>query len=121
MGKKILLVEDDLLTARAIESLLRYRGYVVESAMDGEEALNKLNSDYHCVVLDIIIPKKDGLEVLKDLKNNEKTKHIPVVVCTNLDGEDHKKMASDLGAYRFVNKVQGNLLEAVEAAIRLID
>ncbi len=121
MSKKILLVEDDLLAARAIESLLKSKNYEVELAIDGEEAIGKVHEGYHCVVLDIIMPKKDGWEVLKDLKSNKRTLHIPVVVCTNLDGEQHRKRASDMGAHGFVNKTCDNLLEVVEAVFRQAD
>lgn len=117
MTKKILLVEDDLLMVRAIQSLLSSRGFEVDSALDGEEALEKINDSYHCVVLDIKLPGKDGFEVLKHFKGNEKVKHIPVVVCTKLNSEEDRKKASDLGAHSFVNKARDNLLEAVEAVM----
>ena len=58
--------------------------------------------------------KKDGWEVLEELKNNDGTKHVPVVICTVLDGDHYRKRAKDLGADGYVNKFHDDLLGEVE-------
>ena len=78
---KILLAEDTRDLNRAVTALLNHEGYEVDSAFDGEEAMDYiLQSDYDGVVLDIMMPKKDGLEVLTEMRN----RHIltPVMLLT---------------------------------------
>lgn len=114
MKRKILLVEDDLLAARAYQRRLEEAGYEVEYALDGEEALHKVHDGYNCVILDLALPKVDGWEVLEKIRNHDGTKHIPVVVCTVLDGEDKRKKVKELGADAYVNKFNDDLVAEVE-------
>lgn len=117
MKKKILIVEDDLPAIRAYQKRLEEVGYEVECALDGEEALNKVHPGYHLVILDLALPKVDGWGVLEKLKNNDGVKHIPVVICTVLDGEDKRKKAKELGADGFVNKFNDDLVAEVERTV----
>jgi len=110
MKKKILLVEDDLLACRAYQKLFEKAGFEVDLALDGEEGLTKSHNGYDCILLDIALPKMDGWQVLEKLKNHDGTCHMPVVVCTVLDGDEHKKKAQELGADGFVNKFNDDLL-----------
>ncbi|OGD94026.1 hypothetical protein A3H87_04185 [Candidatus Curtissbacteria bacterium RIFCSPLOWO2_02_FULL_42_37] len=111
--KRILLVEDDLLAARASQRRLEEAGYEVECALDGEEALHKVHNGCYLVVLDLLLPKVDGWEVLEKLKNHDGTKHIPVVVCTVLDGEDYRQRAQKFGADAYINKFNDDLVAEV--------
>ncbi len=87
--KKILIVEDDQFLRDFYQELLQAEGYLVDIAADGEEALIKLqNNEYNLVLLDIMLPKKDGLQVLKDLKTHPaKSPNATIVVLSNL-GQD---------------------------------
>lgn len=114
MGEKILMVEDDLLTARAYQKLLEGAGYKVDVALDGEEALVQSKDGVHCIILDISLPKVDGWEVLARIKGDRGTRHIPVVVSTVLDGDHYREKAKALGADSFVNKFNDDLLSEVE-------
>ena len=117
MKKKVLLIEDDLLTARAYQKLLENAGLQVECALDGHEGLEKSHQGYNCIILDLALPKLSGWQVLERLKKHDGLKHIPVIICTVLDGEDHRKKATEMGAHAFVNKFKDNLLDEVKNAL----
>ena len=94
---KILLAEDTRDLNRAVTALLNHEGYEVDSAFDGEEAMDYiLKSDYDGVVLDIMMPKKDGLEVLTEMRN----RHIltPVMLLTAKTEIDDRVAGLDAGA-----------------------
>lgn len=92
--KSILLVDDDLTLREMYSERLKAEGFSVEMAKDGEEALS-MASDIHpnVILLDIMMPKINGLDVLKKLKEQEDTKSIPVIVLTALI-QDREKMES---------------------------
>lgn len=92
--RSILLVDDELTLREMYSERLKAEGFSVETAKDGEEALQKA-SDLHpnIILLDIMMPKINGLDVLKRLKEQEDTKAIPVIVLTALI-QDREKMES---------------------------
>lgn len=92
--KSILLVDDDLTLREMYSERLKAEGFVVEMAMDGEEALSKATEMHpNIILLDIMMPKINGLDVLKKLREQEDTKAIPVIVLTALI-QDREKMES---------------------------
>jgi DNA-binding response OmpR family regulator len=92
--KSILLVDDDLTLREMYSERLKAEGFVVEMAMDGEEALSKATEMHpNIILLDIMMPKINGLDVLKKLREQEETKAIPVIVLTALI-QDREKMES---------------------------
>lgn len=100
--KKILLVEDDALISEMYLNKLNAAGFEVIIAKDGDEAIAKSKEiKPDLMLLDVVLPKKDGFEVLKEIKNAPETKDIKVVFLTNLgEGEDIKKgMESQANAY----------------------
>lgn len=103
--KKILVVEDDSMVAKAYKSKLTRLGYDVVMAGDGEEAIVVLR-DYQpdAVLLDLVLPKKDGFEVLAEVKANPAWKRIPVLVVSNLGQDENIKKAMNLGAVGYVIK-----------------
>ena len=104
--KKILIVEDDQFLREFYQELLIGEGYLVDVAPDGEMGLSKIqNNDYHLVLLDIMLPKKDGIQVLKDLKlNPPKTANLTIVNLTNLGQDAIIKQCFDLGAKGYLIK-----------------
>ncbi|MEN8252794.1 MAG: response regulator [Patescibacteria group bacterium] len=103
---KILIIEDDLLISRMYQSVFKFEKFDVEIARDGEQGLEKLKEMPLPVIilLDIMMPKMNGIDVLKKIKNNLKTKNIPVIVLTNLAGKQDAEAALKLGAVKFIVK-----------------
>ena len=108
MSAKIFLVEDDPLMIRMYEKAFKLSGYEIEMAFDGEEAIAKLKTmdPRPTLVLDIMMPKLSGFEVLKHIKQDPKLKAIPVVALTNLAGKEDAEKALGLGAVLYLVKSQ---------------
>lgn len=112
--KTILVVEDDAGMRESMQEVFTERGYRVLVAEDGEGALKKISSEeVDLVLLDIILPKKDGFEVLKEMKQGEKTKSIPVILTTNLSDPKDIQKALDLGATTYLIKSNYSLAEII--------
>lgn len=103
--KKILVVEDEAVLQQSLSEFLSGEGFEVILASDGEEAIETTKKKRpDLVLLDIILPKKDGYEVLAELKSDEKTKNIPVVLLTNLESAEDIQKAIDKGATTYLVK-----------------
>jgi CheY-like chemotaxis protein len=97
--RRVLLAEDDRFLRRAAESRLRQNGFTVLPAVDGEEALKVARAERpDLILLDLIMPKLQGFEVLKALKQDPATAPIPVIVLSNLGQDEDLKRAMELGA-----------------------
>jgi CheY-like chemotaxis protein len=102
---KILLMEDDEFFREFYSSKLREKDIEVETAMNGEEGLQKLKEfTPDLVLLDIIMPKKDGFDVLKEMAQMQLLPRIPVLVFSTLGQEHDIEKARLLGAKGYVNK-----------------
>lgn len=103
---KILLIEDDSLMIRMYQRKFKADGYELETALNGVEGFNKAKTfSPNLILLDIMMPKMNGLEVLKKLKHDAKTSHIPVVILTNLGAsEDDIDRGLELGAVAYLVK-----------------
>ena len=113
--KKILFIEDEEVLQKTAGDTLREAGFDVLSALDGEIGLRLAkNKNPDLVILDLVLPKTNGFEVLKTLKETQETARIPVIVLTNLEGmEDIQKVLS-LGATTYLVKANYTLQELVE-------
>lgn len=100
---KILLVEDSKFLRLATERALARAGYEVCSAADGEEALRMAQTMPDLILLDMLLPKISGLDVLKALKKNAATKAIPVVVISGMTEKNAPRLQED-GAAGFLEK-----------------
>lgn len=102
---KILVAEDDKFLVKVYKTKLTKAGYEVQIALDGEE-FEKIIQTFtpDVILLDLMMPKKDGFEVLKDLKASEKFKNIPVIVTSNLSQAEDEKKAFALGAKEYIVK-----------------
>jgi CheY-like chemotaxis protein len=105
-AKKILIVEDDQFLREFYQELLAGEGHLVEVAADGEAGLAKLRgNEYDLLLLDIMLPKKDGLQVLRELKINQpKSNNLKIVVLTNLGQDSIVRECFTLGAEGFLIK-----------------
>lgn len=95
---------------RALKSKLEGAGYLVLVANDGEEALAALRaSKPNLVLLDLIMPKLDGISVLRQMKEDESVRAIPVMILTNLNSGDKVAEAMQLGTFDFLVKANYSL------------
>ncbi len=105
MSKKVLLAEDEKNVILGVRTCLDAVGYQVEIVEDGEEALNAVRREHpDLILLDLLMPKIDGFEVLKVLKGDEATKGIPIIVLTAKAEEEDRQRALDLGADNYMTK-----------------
>ena len=103
--KLILLVEDDEFLAELYATKLKLENYEVALATDGEKGLKMIKEKKpDLILLDIILPKMDGFEILKAIKNEKELKDIPVILLTNLSQKDEVKKGLDLGANDYLIK-----------------
>lgn len=113
--KTILFIEDESALQKTIGEVLEKEGYKVLSALDGEIGLRLAGEKKpDLILLDLILPKRHGLEVLTELKKDEKTEDIPVIVLTNLEGMEELEKALELGAKAYLVKANYSLEEVVE-------
>jgi DNA-binding response OmpR family regulator len=114
-ARRVLLAEDDRFLRRAAEARLRRHGLEVLTAVDGEEALRIARAErLDLVLLDVVMPKLEGFEVLKLLKEDEATASIPVIVLSNLGQERDVAQAKALGAVAFLVKAHLSLQDLVD-------
>ena len=115
MHNKIVFVEDEPALQKSLGSFLRQEGYDVSSALDGETGLKLAKTQKpDLILLDVILPKMDGFEVLKELKADKNTKDIPVIVLTNLERMKDVEQALVTGATSYLIKTDYNLRELVQ-------
>src|SRR3972149_5822959 len=116
--QRILVVEDDLFLRELYADILSGEGYKVDTAQDGEVALEKMKvGGYNLVLLDIIMPKMDGLSVMKQLQNNPPlAPNKCVIFLTNLDKDEEIKTALQLGnGYLIKSQITpGSLVEEIK-------
>ena len=109
---RILLAEDDRILRKAGEVSLKKKGYDVVAAVDGEDALTKaLDSRPDLILLDVMMPKMNGFDVLFALKREPSLKNVPVIMLTNLEQPADIKRATDGGAHSYLVKSNMNLDE----------
>ncbi|OGH20634.1 MAG: hypothetical protein A3D74_04230 [Candidatus Levybacteria bacterium RIFCSPHIGHO2_02_FULL_37_13] len=102
---KILIVEDDPLISRMYQQAFTFHNFEVEVSFDGEEGIEKVRKGKPTIILlDIMMPKMNGLKVLEKLKADPQTKKIPVIVLTNLAEEQDAEAALSLGAVKYIIK-----------------
>jgi len=113
--KKVMIVEDDEHISRVYEIKLAKEGIVSSLARDGEEAVTKIIAEKpNLILLDLMIPKKDGFVVLEEIKKNPEVAGIPVVVLSNLGQQSDQDRALALGAKEYLVKVNTSIQEVVD-------
>lgn len=115
MSKKILFIEDEAALQKTFGDILNQEGYKMVSAIDGEEGLRLVKSEkIDLILLDLILPKVHGFDVLKRLKEDNVTKDIPIIVLTNLEGTGDVEKAMELGATTYLVKANYSLEEVLQ-------
>src|SRR5829696_5841059 len=119
---RVLLVEDDKFLRRACEASLRQRGFEVTTATDGEEGLRLARVEPHAdvILLDLLMPKMPGIDVLRALKSEPSTAEIPVLILSNSSREDDRRQALQLGAAGYYVKANLSLRELAVQVDQLV-
>jgi CheY-like chemotaxis protein len=105
MSKKVLIVDHEEVIRKTLRVHLGKMGYELQEAIDGMEAMDKLrNESFDLLICDILMPNKNGWEVLKEMKSNPKTKEIPVIVLTGKREDSDIFRAYELGAIYYLTK-----------------
>lgn len=105
MSRRILLVDDDVLTLDVLRTILDLEEFEVSTAADGEEALAKVAADRpDAVVLDVMMPGIDGFEVCEKLKGDPATADLPIVLLTAKDRPEDRQRGEDAGADAYLTK-----------------
>ncbi len=113
-GKKILLVEDEPMLSNLLKGRLEKDGFQVTQAKDGDEALIMLRKDkFDLVLLDIILPKISGFEVMETMKSDPNIQEVPIVIISNLGQESDVEKGQSLGAVGYFIKAQLSIEELV--------
>ena len=120
--KKILIAEDDLFLSEMYATKLELENFEVLIATNGEEALDKMRlNNPDVILLDLLMPKKDGFEVLREKFIDSEIKDIPVIVLTNLSQKEQIKECYELGAKDFLIKayfVPTEVIKKIRSLIR---
>ena len=119
---RILIVEDDEDVVNLSTHWLEKAGYVVEHAPDGAAALELLNNDPlpAVVLLDVMLPKIDGFEVLRRIRADRRTRTLPVVVVTSFSRDKDEKRGRELGANDYIVKplMELDFLKRIEHIVK---
>ena len=114
-NKKILVVEDEATLQKTLTEALVRSGYDVLSALDGLRGLEIAREEKpDLILLDIILPKMDGFEVLKELKKDKSVSEIPIIILTNLSDMSDVQKTLDLGATTYLVKADFHLKDVLE-------
>jgi DNA-binding response OmpR family regulator len=114
-AQKILIAEDDRFLSRTLQAKFKKEKFDVILAKDGEEVLQKLESDKpDLLLLDLVMPKKSGFEVLEAMQKIKSQKKIPVLIISNLGQESDLQRAKELGADEYLIKANFSLKQIVD-------
>lgn len=103
--KKILLIDDSSVNNLLLQNILEDEGFEVQIAFSGREGLEKIDINKpDLVVLDIMMPRMDGFEVLKQIISNPETKNIPVIMLTAKKDSKDEELAREIGAVDYMTK-----------------
>ena len=103
--RKVLVVDDLQSELERISLILQEAGIDVVKAHDGEEAIQKIEKEIpDLVILDVIMPRTNGFEVIRELRDNDKTKKLPIIICTQKNTDIDKIWGMEIGADAYVTK-----------------
>ena len=115
MASKILIAEDDQFLCKAMTTKLTKEGYEVKIALDGVQLMEMLKSYFpNLIILDLLMPKKDGFEVIKEVKADPKLKNIPILIASNLGQSSDIQQILALGATDYLIKSEFTLESLVQ-------
>lgn len=114
---KVLIIEDEIILSKVLKDKFEEHGWNVKVAFDGIEGLEIFkNGSFNVVLLDLLLPKKDGFEVLAEIRAEPKYKNLPILVISNLGSRDDIQEAMKLGATDYFVKTQHSLKDIIQKA-----
>ena len=119
---RILCVDDEPQNLKLLEALLSTRGYEVLKAANGQEALERINEQsIDIVLLDVMMPEMDGYEVCRKIKDDERQRHVPVVMITSLSSKEDRIKGIEAGAEDFISKPfdQAEVLARIKMLLKI--
>jgi len=120
--KKILFIEDEATLQKTFGDILGQAGYKMISALDGKIGLRLVKTEKpDLILLDLILPRVHGFEVLKKLKENPETKKTPVIILTNLERMEDVEKAIELGATTYLVKTQYTIEEVIDKVKKALE
>ena len=119
--KKVLIVDDDMVFQKTMTDKLKEKGYEVISAMDGEEGLKQATtSNPDIMLLDIKMPKMDGISLLRQLRKNDDMPKMPILITSNMTGTENIADGISLGVRGYIiksNETLDTIVREVEAVL----
>lgn len=107
--RKIFVVEDETALLRVLLEWLKTEGYEAFGLSSGQDAAKVIRQKMpDLVLLDLILPGKNGFEIMKELAADPKSREIPVIILTNLEDERERRLAADLGAVDYLIKAEND-------------
>lgn len=120
--KKILFIEDDYNLIKSFGEGIKKDNIDFVFALNGEDGVKMAKKEKaDLILLDIILPKKSGLDVLKDIKENEEIKNTPVIILTNLEEEKDIEKALSLGANTYLVKANYSLHDIIKKVKEVLE
>ena len=114
MGKNILLIEDDPFLSSLLKNRLSKEGATVSHAKDGQEGIDLLREQKpDLILLDLILPKKSGFEVLEEIRQDPQLENAPVIIISNLGQPEDVQKGQDLGAVEYFIKAKTSIDDLV--------
>jgi len=121
MKKNILVVEDDIILQKNIKSSLESADFEVDQLFSGQGVMQKIEQKKpDLILLDLMLPKKDGFHILQDIKQSEELKNIPVIILTVINTETSVSETKMLGADDYLIKSNYSLSEIIEKINKLL-
>lgn len=121
MTKKILFIEDERTLQRTFKEFFEKEKFILISAFDGESGLEIAKKEKpDLILLDIILPKKDGIEVLREIRKDHELKEIPVLILSNLEEIEKIEEALSLGAKGYLIKSENSLFDVLEKVKQIL-
>lgn len=118
---RILVVDDSSTNIVLLEAILNGQGYQIETAQSVKEAYQIIKKEeVSLILLDLLMPRVSGFDFLKEIKNNDTTKDIPVIIVSAVADPENKKKSMELGALDFINKpidIQ-DFIERIDAILK---
>lgn len=121
MAKSILIAEDEKTLSKALKNALKKEGYKVRVAGDGIECVKSTDEEIpNLIILDLIMPRVDGVDTLRTLKDEEKTKNVPILVLTNYSESDKLSDVLSMGVTDYFTKSEHDLTDIVEKVQKML-